>query len=192
VEYGAAAGWEGTNTGWIAPKDDSPYIMKLLTLDEASNPVAYQTALWVAAAWHAIGLTVQVEAVPTFTYMERLNGGRFAAAIVTYEVGLDADLGPLLLSSQVGAGGSNVAGLQDQALDTMLMAVRKAVLPVARREAVAAVEEYISTMVPILPLVFRDYGLVVSDRVRGMTSSQIADPSGRFWDVIDWRLASAR
>ena len=30
-----------------------------------------------------------------------------------------------------------------------------------------------------------------SNRVRGLVSNDISDPSGRFWDVIDWRLASA-
>ena len=58
--------------------------------------------------------------------------------------------------------------------------------------AVSAVEKYISTTVPVLPLCFRDYDLVVSNGVRGLVSNEISDPSGRFWDVIDWRLASGR
>jgi hypothetical protein len=41
-------------------------------------------------------------------------------------------------------------------------------------------------------LAFEDYDLVVSNKVRGVVSNQISYPSGRFWDVIDWRLASGR
>jgi ABC-type transport system substrate-binding protein len=146
----------------------------------------------VADAWRAVGLNVQLEAVSTGVYMDRLNTGLFDSAIVDYEVGLDPDLGPMLLSTQVGSGGSNVSGVQDTSLDQLLLTVRKTVDLDARQDAVSAVEKYISTTLPILPLAFRDYDLVVSSRVYDIVSNEIADPSGRFWDVIDWRLASDR
>jgi ABC-type transport system substrate-binding protein len=190
--YLATAGWQRTAAGWTAPKGTAIYSLELLTMDQASNPVIYQTAVQVAAAWAAIGLVVQVDAVPTAAYMRRLNAGQFSSAIVAFGVGLDPDLGPLLLSSQVGSGGSNVSGLQDATLDALLLTAHKTVDPVARQEAISAVEKYISTTLPILPLAFRDYDLVVSNGVRNMVSNPISDPSGRFWDVINWRLASGR
>ncbi len=190
--YLTTAGWVKSDAGWTAPKGKAVYSMELLTLDEASNPVVYQTAVKVAAGWTAIGLAVQVEAVPTATYVSRLDAGEFTAAIVDFDVGLDPDLGPILLSSQVGLGGSNVSGLQDSTLDQLLVTARKTVDPAAREDAMSAVEKYISTTLPILPLAFREYDLVVANRVRGLLSNQIGDPSGHFWDVIDWRLASGR
>jgi ABC-type transport system substrate-binding protein len=90
----------------------------------------------------------------------------------------------------VGSGGSNVSGLQDNTLDQLLLAVRKTTDPGTRQDAVSALERYISTTLPFLPLAFRDYDLVVSSRVYNLTSNEISDPSGRFWNVIDWRLAS--
>jgi ABC-type transport system substrate-binding protein len=192
TSYLMAAGWQRSDKGWTALKGTSLYAMDLLTPDEASNPVVYRIAQEVAAAWTAIGLDVTIVALPTGTYLSRLDSGEFAAAIVNFEVGLDPDLGPMLLSSQVGKGGSNVSGLEDKTLDPMLLAVRKTVEPTARKDAISALEKYISTTVPILPLVFRDYDFVVSGRVWGAVANEIADPSGRFWDVIDWRLASAR
>jgi ABC-type transport system substrate-binding protein len=190
--YLATAGWQQSSAGWTAPKATTTYSMELLTLDEASNPLVYQTAVQVADAWRAVGLNVQLEAVSTGVYMDRLNTGLFDSAIVDYEVGLDPDLGPMLLSTQVGSGGSNVSGVQDTSLDQLLLTVRKTVDLDARQDAVSAVEKYISTTLPILPLAFRDYDLVVSSRVYDIVSNEIADPSGRFWDVIDWRLASDR
>ena len=152
----------------------------------------YQTALLVADAWRAIGLEVTVDAVTTSAYMTRLYAGQFGSAIVDFEVGLDPDLGPMLLSTQVGSGGANVSGMHDPTLDQLLLKVRKTVDPAARKLAVSDLERYLSTTVPILPLAFREYDLVVSNGVRGLVSNEISDPSGRFWDVIDWRLASAR
>jgi ABC-type transport system substrate-binding protein len=187
-----SADWVRSATGWTVPKGTSVYTMDLLTLNEASNPMGYRTAQAVAESWKAIGLTVTIDAVPTATYVQRLTNGDFAAAVVNFEVGLDPDLGPVLLSSQVGSDGSNVAGVQDKTLDPMLMDVRKTVVPADRKEAISTLEKYISTTIPILPLIFRDYNLVVSSRVRNVMSNQISDASGRFWDVIDWRLASDR
>jgi ABC-type transport system substrate-binding protein len=187
----AAAGWMRTTSGWAAPRTSVPYVIHVLTPLESSNPAVYRTAQAVAAAWTAIGFKVAVDVVPVAIYLARLDSGDFVTAVVDFEVGLDADLGPLLLSSQVGSGGSNVSGVQDATLDGLLLIARKTVDPVNRQVAISAVERYCSTSMPILPLAFRDYNLVVSSRLRNVFGSDIADPSNRFWDVIDWRLASA-
>jgi ABC-type transport system substrate-binding protein len=190
--YLATAGWTHTAAGWTAPKGTTTYTMELLTLDKATNPVVYATAQVVAADWTALGIPVQVDAVTTSAYLDRLDSGDFSSAIVDFDIGLDPDLGPMLLSSQIGAGGSNVSGLQDPTLDQLLLTVRKTADPGARQSAVSALEKYISTTIPVLPLAFRDYDMAVAKRIQGVAANEISDPSGRFWDVIDWRLASAR
>ncbi len=190
--YLTTAGWLRTSAGWTAPKTKTTYTLELLTPNEASHQLLYRTAQQVAANWRLIGLDVVIDAVPLKTYLDRLGNGQYMAAVAMFEVGLDPDLGPMLLSSQVGSGGSNVSGLVDKTLDQLLMTARKTTEDAAHRVAVLAVEKYIATTVPVLPLCFRDYDLVVSSRVRGLVSNDIADPSGRFWDVIDWRLFSAR
>jgi ABC-type transport system substrate-binding protein len=192
TSYLSTARWERTLTGWMAPGDTTDYTMELLTLDQTTNPVVFATASKVAAAWQAIGLSVQLDAVSASSYIARLDSGDYSAAIAVVNVGLDPDLEPLLLSSQIGSGGSNVSGVADASLDQLLIGVHKTVDPVARQAAVSALEKYVSTVLPILPLDFREYDLVVSNRVRGQVSNQIAYPQGRFWDVLDWRLASGR
>ncbi|HEU6440214.1 MAG TPA: ABC transporter substrate-binding protein [Terriglobales bacterium] len=190
--YLTTAGWVRTPDGWTAPKAKTTYTLELLTPNEASHPILYRTAQQVAADWRAIGLNVVIDAVPLKNYLDRLGNGQFSSAVAIFEVGLDSDLGPMLLSSQVGSGGSNVSGLVDKTLDQLLITARKTTDYAGHQAAVSAVEKYISTTVPVLPLCFRDYDLVVSSRVRGLVSNDIGDPSSRFWDVIDWRLASAR
>jgi ABC-type transport system substrate-binding protein len=192
LDYMNTAGWDLTAGAWTAPKATAPYLMELLTPDNATNPVAFKTASLVADAWRAIGFSVQVDAVSASSYVQRLDSGSYSAAIVVFDVGLDPDLEPILMSSQIGSGGSNISGVQDSQLDQLLVAVHKTTDPVARQLAVSNLEKYVSTTLPILPLAFEDYDLVVANRVRGLVSNQIGYPSGRFWDVIDWRLASGR
>jgi len=165
--------------------------MELLTLDEASNADVYRTAQFVASAWRAMGLTVQVDAVPFVTYMSRLNEGDFSAAIAAFEVGLDPDLGPLLLSSQIARAGRTCPGCRTTPRPAAADGPQDH-RPRRARGRGLGLEKYISTTLPILPLAFRDYDLVVSSRVYDLASNEISDPSGRFWDVIDWRLASDR
>jgi peptide/nickel transport system substrate-binding protein len=186
----AAAGWTKGPTGWSLPKATAPYWLKLMTVAEATNPVLFRIAQNVAADWRSIGLSVTVEAVAASDYAARIQSGDFAAAIVNYRLGLDPDVGPLFLSSQVAPNGSNLSGVADPAFDALLSKVTGTTDPKARQAAISAVESYTSVNLPILPVCFTDYEFVVSSRVQGPVSGKIADPSDRFWDVIDWRLAS--
>lgn len=188
------AGWTLTDGQWSVPQasPSTAYSLELLTTDQSSNALLYSTAQFVADSWRAIGLAVTVDAVPLATYLDRLDTGDFDSAIVDFDVGLEPDLSPLLLSSQIGSGGSNVSGVQDPILDQLLNAARKTVDPAQRPAALSALEQYLSTTVPILPLAVREYDFVVSDHVQLLLSNQISDPSGRYWDVVDWRLANDR
>ena len=186
----SAAGWKPGTAGWTLPKATTPYQLKLLTPDEATNPMLYRTALAVASDWRAIGLDVTVVAANSPDYLQQLSDGTFSAAVVDFELGLDPDLSPILHSSQASTGGSNVSGIQDTNLDHLLQTAQQAISEGDRKNAVSGVEKYLSTNLPILSLCFTDYNFVISQRVRGLDSNDIADPSGRYWDVIDWRLAS--
>jgi len=185
-----AAGWVRSTAGWTLPKASTPYQLQLLTTDEGTNPIIYRTALAIAADWRAIGIDVNIVAVNATDYLRQLSDGRFSAAVVDFELGLDPDLSPILHSSQAATGGSNVSGFSDPILDRLLAAAQTATSDSTRLSAVSAVEKYVSTNLPILSLCFRDYSFVVSSRVKGLDSNNIAEPSGRYWDVIDWRLAS--
>jgi peptide/nickel transport system substrate-binding protein len=186
----AAAGWVHDATGWTLPHGTSPYTIRLLTLDEVSNPIAYRVAQQVATDWRALGLNVTLQPVAAATYTQRLEGADFDAAVVDYRLGLDPDVSSLFLSTQVSPAGSNLTGVQDQGLDRLLANVRTTTDPTDRQTAVSALEKYVTTNVLMLPICFADYEFVVSDRVQGLSPNEIADPSDRFWDVLDWRLAS--
>ena len=188
--YLTTAGWKHGSVGWTLPKATTPYSLKLLTPDEATNPLLYRTATAVADFWRSIGLDVTIVATTSDDYLQQLSDGKFSAAVVDFELGLDPDLSPILHSSQVSTGGSNVSGVQDTNLDHLLQTAQEATSTGDRQNAVSAVEKYVSANLPILPLCFNDYNFVVTSRVRGLDTNDIPDPSGRYWDVIDWRLAS--
>jgi len=185
-----AAGWVRDQSGWTLPNGKSHYAIKLMSPNEATNQVAFRIAGQVAAQWRALGLDVSLQTFGSADYTQHLSSGDFDAAVVDYRLGLDPDVSPLFLSNQVAPAGSNLSGVTDTSLDGLLTAVRTTTNMDARRTAISALEKYLSTNVLMLPICFADYEFVVSGRVQGASANQIADPSGRYWDVLDWRLAS--
>jgi len=187
-----AAGWTQTTTSWIPKGATAPLILSVLSADLATNPIAYATADAVAAAWRAIGLQVNHESVPAADLVgSRLQPGQFDAAIVPLVIGLDPDLYPLLASSQTRTGGSNISGVQDAALDQLLAAARAPGTDDQRMASYRALQQQLSSTLPILPLAFRDEVVVFRDTVSGPVPRPIGGPGDRFWDVLTWRLAEA-
>jgi peptide/nickel transport system substrate-binding protein len=185
-----AAAWTESSAGWVPPKHEGDYSIKLLAPQESVNPMLYRAAVAVVSDWRAFNIDAELEAVPAGDYMSRLRSGDFTAAVAEFALGLDPDLTPVLSSGQSKVGGANISGYQDSSLDRLLATVRTTTDPNTRMKAVSAVEKHLDSTVPILPLAFRDYQFVVSSRVRDLAPNHLADPSGRYWDVIDWRLAS--
>ncbi len=140
----------------------------------------------VAAAWTSLGIPTTVVPLAAGDLVKRLRGAAFVAAVADVNVGLDPDPYPLLASSQVQSGGSNVSGFQDPALDAALTAARAPGTDAARMAAYSRLQALLGTLEPVLPLFFRDSVFVVSDRLEGPKPAPVADPSGRFWDVIAW------
>jgi peptide/nickel transport system substrate-binding protein len=187
------AGWKQATDGWHLPKTKKPLTIELLSPDEASNPAAFAAAEAVTRDWKAIGLAVTHTALPPGEFVTgRLETGKFSAAVGDVMIGLDPDLYPLFASSQTVTGGSNVIGLQDPALDALLVAARGAGTDAQRAAAYSALQKQLAKGRYVLPLAFADETIVVRDTLQGPTVRQVADPSDRFWDVLTWRLAADR
>jgi ABC-type transport system substrate-binding protein len=188
-----AAGWKRSGTSWILKGSRKPLRIEVLSPDSSANPIAFQIATDVVAAWRAIGLDARSVALPvTLSLADRLRSGAFQAAVVPLVIGLDPDLYPLLASSQTRTGGANVSGLQDQALDKLLTAARAPTSDAARRVAYSALEKALSAGTFMLPIAFRDEVVVLRDTVTGPVARPVVTSGDRFWDVLTWRLAAGR
>ncbi len=185
-----AAGWKRLVGGWAPPGSKKPYQMELISPDRETNPTAMAAAEAVAAGWRRFGLQTTVTGLPPMEFVqERLRAGKFQSAAIDVNIGLDPDLYPLLGSTQVGKGGSNVTGIQDVGLDRDLIRARAPGTDAARKAAYATLQARLVAKDYILPLAFRDELVVLSDRVQGPLVRELGDPSDRFWDVLSWRLA---
>lgn len=188
-----SAGWTSKSDGWHLPGASKPLTIEIVSPEVGANPAAFAAAATVTASWRAIGLTVNhVSLPPSKLVKDRLVPGTFAAAVTDVTIGLDPDLYPLLASSQTRTGGSNIAGVQDLALDKLLAKARAPGTDEARKAAYSALQERLGKGRYLLPLAFQDEVVVVRDTLTGPAVRQVADRSERFWDVLTWRLAVDR
>jgi peptide/nickel transport system substrate-binding protein len=188
-----SAGWTRVNERWRAPKAKRAFHLDLVSPDAASSPTLATFAERIAEGWQALGIDAKAVPMPPASLVgQRLQAGNFQAALVDLAVGHDPDLYPLFASSQVLGGGTNLSGIQDPALDRLLISAREAVDDAARRKAYGALEAYLSTNQIVLPLAVQDDPLVVGPRLIGPAPRTLADASERFGDVLSWRLANGR
>jgi len=188
-----AAGWVHKDDGWHRTATDKAIELEVLSPDEKSNPVVWAAARQVVANWRQMGFTVSHVGLPAGAFVtDRLAKGDFQIAVADLTIGLDPDLYPLLASSQTVTGGSNVMGVQDAALDTLLVAARAPGKMEARKTAYSKLQTQLAKGRYLLPLGFPDEVVVARDTLEGPVLRQVADASDRFWDVLTWRLAEDR
>jgi peptide/nickel transport system substrate-binding protein len=185
-------GWTKAKSGWTAPGAKTPFALELIAPAQASSPLVYATAIAVAGDWRRFGLKVELVDLPAREFTERLSTGEFQAAIVDVDVGLDPDLYPFFASTQTTTGAANVSGIQVPLLDQKLVAARRYASARLRLAAYRDLQVYLGLTEPALPLYFRDTPFVVAERVFGPSPVVIGDGSGRYWDVLTWRLANGR
>ena len=186
-------GWAHKDDGWHPPKAKAPLKLEVLSPTQDTNPGLFAAAQAVVRDWTSLGFAVTHVALPPGEFVtDRLATGTFQVAVVDVTVGLDPDLYPLLASSQTLTGGSNVMGVQDPALDALLVKARAPGTDAERKAAYSALQKQLAAGRYLLPLAFADEVVVARDTLEGPLPRQASDPSDRFWDVLTWRLAVDR
>ncbi len=188
-----AADWSRKEDGWYLAGAKTPLEIEVLSPTMAANAGLFAAAEAVVRDWTAMGLKVTHVPLPPGEFVnDRLATGTFQVAVADVNIGLDPDLYPLLASSQTLTGGSNVMGVQDPTLDTLLAKARAPGTDEARAKAYTALQKQLAKGRYLLPLAFADEVVVVHDTVEGPAPRQVTDGSDRFWDVLTWRLAVDR
>ena len=191
-----AAGWtEGQPTAGICPRRKAPLDIELLSPDRASNPVAFAAAEAVAHDWRRSASASPTSRWPPATFVT----DRLATGDVQRRRRRRDDRprpGPLPAAGvepDASTGGSNVIGLQDPALDKLLVAARGPGTAGAREAAYAALQKAARRRAATCSRwpspTSRSWS---ATRSRDRPSAQVADPADRFWDVLTWRLAAGR
>jgi peptide/nickel transport system substrate-binding protein len=187
-----AAGWTREGSAPWLLKDGTPVAFSLAAIDAATDPLGNSLAHAIADGWTSLGLSASVVEYEPDGFVSQLVRGDFDLALLEVNMGLDPDVFPLLTSSQAIEGGSNVGGYQSAALDRLLRSARLGVDRTHRTETLGALQAALTRDLPLLPIDFAEELYVVRGDVVGPSAKLVSDRSGRFWDVLTWRLADDR
>ncbi len=185
------AGWKQIDGAWAAPGKKQPYELELLAIPASANARLAAIADFVRDAWTDLGFNVRLVELPAAEIAAGLRDSTFTAAVLDIMMGVEPDLYPLLASTQVRAGGSNLSGYQDTELDALLEAARVPADEPDRLTAWKALLAGVASRNPMLPLAW-DQESMFARGLEGVTPTLISDTGDRYWDVLAWRLAADR
>ena len=187
----SAGGWTKSGGRWRAPRAKAPFVRST-----CSRPMPTRTRRERrrAARSKPPGRTIGLEVDRSPSSRRRIRGPASAAAIRRRRGGPQHRPGPRLyplLASQPGplAGGCNISGFQDAALDKALARPALPGTPADGRRRWPSSSASWPSELPILPLVFRDDSTGPRTALTGTRRRARRRGRQRFWDVVTWRLA---
>ncbi len=180
--------WKKRAAGWLLPSGAAASL-EILILPASAHPVDAAVAAQAAAAWTAFGIPTRVTELSPIDLTSRLASGSFQLAVLNVDVGIDADLYPLLGSGAVLTGG-NVVGIQLKDLDLLLNRARQPGDRATRTAALVALQKWLAETNYILPIRFRGVELLTSSRVTQVAPMLVDEPESYLRAVLSFRLAT--
>ena len=183
------ADWKDHDGDGIRDRDGTVLRFSISTSDEPARLAAAQQ---IAADLGAIGMRVDVKAVPFADLVDKVARQRtFDTLLVGITVGSDPDPYAFFHSSQVKDPGDNFSGYNTLAIDRALESGRRTFDQDLRKERYASVFQTIAIEVPVVFLYNTDYLYAQQRSLNGVRIAPVTDPTQRFWNVEDWYVKTA-
>lgn len=158
-------------------------------LEASDDPVQVAVAQEIAAQWNRLGAQVDVAVSGASQFVEGvLLPRRFAAALVSIDLGPDPDPYPFWHSAQASGQGRNLAGFADETVDQLLENARQTTSAGERAAAYRQFQQVFAQLDPAILLHSPSYQYVVDSDVKGMSPGLLFAPSSRFRDVQRWYI----
>ena len=143
----------------------------------------------IAAQWRLLGLQADAEAVSMAELIDRLESGRFQAAIVTQHIGAGADAFRFWHPAQHGTG-QNYGAMPDTTVAELLESARMGVYSTRRVDFYRQFQEEFAQAVIAIPLYYPLYTYVARDNIEGIQLGFLRTGADRFRSIKFWRPAA--
>jgi len=156
-------------------------------LVDGANATHVRVAEEIARQWGVLGVQVRVE--PGLD-QERLQLGRYTAALVECELPPDPDPYPIWHSTQVSESGQNYTGFSDREADELMEEGRRISDVEQRTQLYHRFQEIWARQLPALPLYHAVYSYALDRRIGGVQLGLMLTPSDRFRNICQWYVVS--
>ncbi len=182
-----SAGWRRTDGNGVRQKDGQQLSFVILTND---NKRRIKAGELVAEDLRKVGFKSEVQALPWSDLLKDYMEPRtFAGAIAEqWLLTADPDLYSLWHSSQIGNGGFNFSGLDNDRIDQLLEEARRTVDKNSRKDMYSEFQQLWAEEVPAVILYYPEFNWAVSRNIKGVKLSALIDGSSRFRHVAGWYI----
>jgi peptide/nickel transport system substrate-binding protein len=177
--------------GDVRAKEGTPLVFNMLHPDD---DVHTQMAQTIQEAWAAIGIRVDLEAVPyDQLVLDSLASRTYQAALVDLNLSRTPDPDPYPFWHQAEAvGGQNYSQWDNRAASEYLEQARVTTDYILRTRLYRNFQVVFSKELPALPLFAPVYSYGVDAQVQGVQVSSLYDPSDRLATFTQWYLLTRR
>jgi peptide/nickel transport system substrate-binding protein len=153
----ADAGWTWNGSGWlVAPDGREVTPVRILCPPSSVAATTTEIATLAAEALRSIGVPAEAEPMDFQTMLARVDVHDFDVCTNAWTMSRDPDvLYSFYHSSMDVAGGYNLSGISDPALDKVLRELRYAPDEAAARDASSRAQKLLSELMPVIPLYSR-------------------------------------
>jgi len=179
------AGWHhpGSADDWVRRRQGVQLAFSLLV--DGANTTHVRLAEEMARQWAEAGVQVHVE--PGLS-QERLQLGRYMAALVESELPPDPDPYPIWHSTQVSGRGQNYTGFNNREADELMEEGRRITDVKQRTQLYRGFQEIWAQELPALPLYHPVYNYALERGIGGVQLGLMMWPSDRFRNICQWYL----
>lgn len=140
----------------------------------------------IVAQWRLLGFDFVVEALDADTLRNRLESGRFDAAIITQRLGADPDLFRFWHPSQHGSG-YNFGAVSDNEIAELLEIARAENYAARRALLYQRLQEIFAEQTIAIPLYYPVYTFVARNNIDGIQLGYLTSPADRYRGIRHWR-----
>ncbi|MFA4891586.1 MAG: ABC transporter substrate-binding protein [Candidatus Gracilibacteria bacterium] len=138
--------------------------------------------------WEAIGMEIDVELLPVDKLNERIMDRSYDLLFIGQTLGYNLDAYSYWHSTQIGANGLNLSNYKSFQVDSLIEDVRSVFDPVKREEKLKLIAEKIAEDIPAIFLYKPVYYYASDGKVEGIKMDNVAFPSDRFSNILDWHF----
>jgi len=183
------AGWNEVDGEGFRTKDGEKISFTLLVSDFPEHQVI---ADYLVESWKKVGIDASWESLSPADIQNRIRERDYDAILFGQVTGHDPDPYPFWHSSQREDPGLNLTGAKDDEIDTWLEEARTSLDETDRADKYKAFQAKLLDEHIAIFLYSPSYHYAVSDKVMGIETGVITNPSERFTDVNQWYVKTQR
>jgi ABC-type transport system substrate-binding protein len=174
----------------ITPQNE--FIPLEITLTTINQPQLVQVAEYLKNYWQEVGITININAVNFSELKEIIKNRDYDALLYGQALGSLPDLYPFWHSNQINDPGLNLTEYKNKEADLLLKDARETLDQETKKSKYEELQNIILANTPALFLYNSDYNYWVSNKINGVETTKIIDPSKRFSNIENWYIKTKR